>query len=72
LECWGDRNTPVSQTLGETLLRIKQWECDIIQILSITTKVKVRAVARFRVDELFPDDPDVNRRVAYLMRIEGR
>jgi hypothetical protein len=53
-------------------LRIKQWECDIIQILSITTKVKVRAVARFRVDELFPDDPDVNRRVAYLMRIEGR
>lgn len=43
---------------------------DIIQILSLPARVKVRAVARFRDDEPFPDDPQVNRRVAYLMRIE--
>lgn len=42
---------------------------DIIRILSLPEKVKVRAVARFREDEPFPDDPAVNARVAYLMRI---
>lgn len=43
---------------------------DIIQILSLPETTKVRAVARFRDDAPFPDDPAVNRRVAYLMRIE--
>jgi hypothetical protein len=43
---------------------------DIIQILSLPEQVKARMVARFREDEPFPDDPVVNRRVAYLMRIE--
>lgn len=43
---------------------------DIIQILSLPEKIKVRAVARFRESEPFPDEPQVNRRVAYLMRIE--
>lgn len=43
---------------------------DIIQILSLPETVKVRAVARFREDEPFPDVPEVDRRVAYLMRIE--
>ncbi|MCG6860072.1 MAG: DUF2384 domain-containing protein [Chromatiaceae bacterium] len=44
---------------------------DIIQILSLPEKVKVRAVARFREDEPFPDEPDVNRRVGYVLRIEA-
>ena len=43
---------------------------DILTILSLPETVKVRAVARFREDEPFPDDPAVNRRVAYLLRIE--
>jgi len=43
---------------------------DIIRILSLPETVKVRAVARFRDDEPFPDDPVVERRVSYLMRIE--
>jgi len=32
--------------------------------------VKARTVSRFREDAPFPDEPEVNRRVAYLMRIE--
>lgn len=43
---------------------------DILRILCLPETVKVRAVSRFREDEPFPDDPDVSRRVAYLMRIE--
>jgi len=43
---------------------------DIVTILSLPETVKVRAVSRFREEEPFPDDPAVNRRVAYLMRIE--
>ena len=43
---------------------------DIIRILSLPEAVKARAVARFREDEPFPDDPTVSRRVAYLLRIE--
>lgn len=43
---------------------------DIAAILSLPESVKSRAVARFREDEPFPDDPNVNRRVAYLIRIE--
>jgi hypothetical protein len=43
---------------------------DIITILCLPETVKPRAVARFREEEPFPDDPAVDRRVAYLMRIE--
>lgn len=43
---------------------------DIIKILLLPETVKARAIARFREDEPFPDDPDVNRRLAYLVRIE--
>ena len=43
---------------------------DIGAILCLPESVKVRAIARFREDDAFPDDPEVNRRVAYLMRIE--
>jgi len=43
---------------------------DILKILCLPETVKARAVARFREDQPFPDDPQVNRRVAYLMRIE--
>jgi len=43
---------------------------DIIRILCLPETVKARAVSRFRQEEPFPDDPQVSRRVAYLMRIE--
>jgi len=43
---------------------------DIVRILSLPDTVKLRAVSRFRDDEAFPDESEVNRRVAYLMRIE--
>lgn len=43
---------------------------DILTILRLPESVKARTIARFREDEPFPDDPTVNRRVAYLMRIE--
>lgn len=43
---------------------------DITQILQLPTAVKVRNVGRFRDGEPFPDEPQVNRRMAYLMRIE--
>jgi hypothetical protein len=43
---------------------------DIVAILCLPDTVKARAVARFREEVPFPDDPTVNRRVAYLMRIE--
>jgi len=43
---------------------------DILRILSMPDSIKARVMPRFREDEPFPDDPEVNRRVAYLMRIE--
>jgi len=43
---------------------------DIVRILCLPETVKARMVSRFREDVPFPDDPEVNRRVAYLMRIE--
>jgi len=43
---------------------------DIAAVLCLPDSVKVRAIARFRDEVPFPDDPMVNRRVAYLMRIE--
>lgn len=43
---------------------------DIAAVLCLPDDIKPRAVGRFRGDEPFPDDPAVNRRVAYLMRIE--
>jgi len=43
---------------------------DIIRILHLPETVKARAVSRFREDAPFPDEPEVNRRIAYLMRIE--
>jgi len=43
---------------------------DIVRILGLPEAVKVRAVSRFREDEPFPDNPEVNRRVAYLLSIE--
>jgi hypothetical protein len=43
---------------------------DILTILSLPESVKARSISRFREDEPFPDEPAVNRRVAYLLRIE--
>ena len=43
---------------------------DIAAVLCLPTSVKIRAVSRFREQEPFPDDTNVNRRVAYLFRIQ--
>jgi hypothetical protein len=43
---------------------------DIAAVLSLPDSVKIRTVSRFREDEPFPDDPRVNRRIAYLLRIQ--
>jgi hypothetical protein len=43
---------------------------DIMRILRLPESVKARNIARFRDEEPFPDDPTVNRRVGYLLRIE--
>lgn len=43
---------------------------EIISVLQLPSTVKARNIARFREQEAFPDDPQVNRRLAYLVRIE--
>ena len=43
---------------------------DIATVLCLPSSVKVRSIARFRDQEPFPDDKNVNRRVAYLLRIQ--
>jgi hypothetical protein len=43
---------------------------DISSILDLPEGVKARHVSRFKEEEPFPDEPQVYRRVAYLMRIE--
>jgi hypothetical protein len=43
---------------------------DIVTILCLPDSIKARAIARFREEHPFPDEPEVNRRIAYLMRIE--
>ncbi len=43
---------------------------DIMHILRLPDTVKARNLTRFRDEEPFPDDPTVNRRVSYLLRIE--
>jgi hypothetical protein len=42
----------------------------IVAILDLPDTVKARQVGRFREAEPLPDDPRVNRRIAYLVRIE--
>ena len=43
---------------------------DMMTILQLPETVKARNIARFREEEPFPNDASVNRRVAYLLRIE--
>ncbi|WP_328988012.1 DUF2384 domain-containing protein [Thiorhodovibrio winogradskyi] len=43
---------------------------DIMHLLHLPEGVKARNIGRFRDEEPFPDDPTVNRRVGYLLRIE--
>jgi len=43
---------------------------DIVRILSLPETVKARSLSRFRESEPFPFNPEVSRRVVYLMRIE--
>ncbi len=43
---------------------------EIADLLELPDAVKPRQLARFRHQEAFPDDPKVNRRLAYLLRIE--
>ena len=51
---------------------LDQWDLtatDIRRILDLPETVKVRAVARFRDDTPFPDDPRVQRRIQFVLRI---
>ena len=43
---------------------------DIAAVLCLPDSVKLRTIARFRDEAPFPDDSNVSRRVAYLLRIE--
>lgn len=43
---------------------------DISAILRLPDSIKSRSLARFRDQEPFPDEPRVNLRVSYLLRIE--
>ncbi|QGU33641.1 DUF2384 domain-containing protein [Thermochromatium tepidum] len=43
---------------------------DILDLLQLPETIKVRHIGRFHDQEAFPDDPAVNRRLAYLNRIE--
>ncbi|WP_295540871.1 DUF2384 domain-containing protein [uncultured Thiohalocapsa sp.] len=43
---------------------------DMIRLLQLPDSVKPRNLARFRDEEAFPVDATVDRRVAYLLRIE--
>jgi hypothetical protein len=43
---------------------------DMIRLLQLPDSVKARNISRFREEEAFPADTTVDRRVAYLLRIE--
>ncbi len=43
---------------------------DIISLLCLPDSIKPRQLGRFRDQEVFPDDPAINRRLAYLVRID--
>lgn len=43
---------------------------DITAILRLPDSIKARHLGRFRDEEPFPDEAPLNRRVAYLLRIE--
>lgn len=43
---------------------------DIAAILDLPESVKTRHIGRFKEEEPFPDEAQVNRRVVYLLRIE--
>lgn len=43
---------------------------DMIRLLQLPDSVKARNISRFREDDAFPADANVDRRVAYLLRIE--
>jgi hypothetical protein len=43
---------------------------DILVLLQLPDSIKPRNLSRYRDEECFPDEPQVNRRLAYLVRIE--
>lgn len=43
---------------------------DMACLLQLPEQIKPRHLGRYREEEPFPDDPQVNRRIAYLTRIE--
>jgi len=43
---------------------------DMIRLLLLPNSVKARNISRFREDDAFPADANVDRRVSYLLRIE--
>jgi hypothetical protein len=62
----------LSQT-RRTMALLEGWGLaarEIARLLQLPESVKPRHLVRFRDQDPFPDDPQVNRRVAYLTRIE--
>jgi hypothetical protein len=43
---------------------------DILVLLQLPASIQARNLLRYRDEECFPDDPQVNRRLSYLVRIE--
>ncbi|QIK36713.1 DUF2384 domain-containing protein [Caldichromatium japonicum] len=43
---------------------------DIVSLLRLPESIKPRQIGRFRDQEPFPDEPLINRRLAYLVRID--
>jgi hypothetical protein len=64
-----ERMTLTQRTMG----LLESWglsAADMMVLLQLPESVKARNIARFREEEPFPDTVEVNRRVAYLLRIE--
>lgn len=56
-----------------TMSLLESWNLsasDMMVVLQLPDSVKPRNISRFREEEPFPDTVEVNRRVAYLLRIE--
>jgi hypothetical protein len=43
---------------------------DMMVLLQLPDSVKARSISRFREEQPFPEDANVDRRVAYLLRID--
>jgi hypothetical protein len=57
-----------------TMYILDSWKLrseEITQVLGLPEKVRARALQRFRSHEPFPDEPGIQRRADYILRIAG-